>query len=153
MDRLSNTWTASDYIKIGLNGMPANSLGGIDVTYRCNLRCRHCYFLKQGYHSELSTDQWLAKFERLKDNGFPFMICGWMGGEPLLRKELVDKGRRYFKSNIIFTNGTIDLPDWPDVTFSVSIHGTEDYYYRMTGAKPGTYQHIKKMLIDPILMW
>lgn len=143
-EHFSNTWTVSDYIKTGLRGMPPRSLGGIDVTCRCNLRCRHCYFLKQGYQAEWSTEQWLARFEELKKEGFPFMICGWIGGEPLLRADLIDKGRHYFKSNVVFTNGTIELPYWPDVTFSVSVHGTEDYYYRMTGAKPGTYQTIKR---------
>lgn len=140
----SNTWTVSDYLKIGLWGTPARSLGGIDVTYRCNLNCRHCYFTKQGYRSEWSTEQWLTRFEELKGAGFPFMICGWIGGEPLLRKDLIDRGRRYFKSNVIFTNGTLELPDWPEVTFSVSVHGTEDYYYAMTGARPGTYERIKE---------
>ena len=140
----SNRWTISDYIKIGLKGMPQRSLGGIDVTYRCNLSCKHCYFIKQGYRSEWSTEQWQERFEELKKDGFPFLICGWLGGEPLLRKDLIDKGRRYFKSNIVFTNGTIELPEWPDVTFSVSVHGTEDVYYMMTGAKPGTYERVKE---------
>ncbi len=124
--------------------MPPASLGGIDVTYRCNLHCRHCYFIKQDHRAELSIDQWMAKFEDLRSNGFPFLICGWIGGEPLLRKELIEEGRKYFKSNVIFTNGTIELPDWPDVSFSVSIHGTEEYYYRMTGAAQGVYQKIKE---------
>lgn len=150
-DHLSNRWAISDYIKVGLRGMPPKSLGGIDVTYRCNLSCRHCYFGKQGYQSEWSTEQWIARFEELKEEGFPFMICGWIGGEPLLRKDLIDKGRRYFKSNVVFTNGTIVLPDWPDVTFSVSVHGTKDYYYRMTGAKPGTYERVKRNADRPDL--
>ena len=140
----ANTWTVSDYLKVGLKGMPQGCLGGKDVTYRCNLTCRHCYFMKQNHHHELSVTEWLARFEALKKQNFPFMICGWIGGEPLLRKELVEQGKRYFKSNVVFTNGTINLPYWPDVTFSVSIHGTEHYYYEMTGAKPGTYQRIKK---------
>jgi MoaA/NifB/PqqE/SkfB family radical SAM enzyme len=144
MDKHANKWSVFDFAKIGMTGMPPNSLGGIDVTYRCNLKCRHCYFLKQDYQAEWSTEQWLARFEELKQDGFSFMICGWIGDEPLLRKDLIEKGRRYFKSNVIFTNGTIELPYWPDVTFSVSVHGTEDYYYRMTGAKPSTYERIKE---------
>lgn len=98
----SNRWTISDYIKIGLKVMPPRSLGGIDVTYRCNLSCKHCYFIKQGYISEWSTEQWEVRFEELKKDGFPFLICGWLGGEPLLRKDIIDKGRRYFKSNVVF---------------------------------------------------
>lgn len=144
MEHSSNSWHVSDYIKIGFKGMPPDSLGGIDVTYRCNLRCRHCYFIKQDYHTELSTEEWFNRFERLKKEGFPFLICGWIGGEPLLRKDLVEKGRRYFKSNVIFTNGTIELPYWPDVAFSVSIHGTEEYHKKITGVEPGVYKQIKK---------
>jgi len=140
----SKTWTISDYIKIGLKGIPPRSLVGIDITNRCNLRCAHCYFTKQHYQTELSSEEWISKFENLKREGFPFLICGWIGGEPLLRKDLVEKGKRYFKSNVVFTNGTIELPHWPDVTFSVSVHGTEDYYYRMSGATRGVYQRIKK---------
>lgn len=117
---------------------------GIDITHRCNLSCSHCYFSKQHYETELSSEQWISKFENLKREGFPFLICGWIGGEPLLRKDLVEKGKRYFKSNVVFTNGTIALPHWPDVTFSVSVHGTEDYYYRMSGATRGVYQRIKE---------
>jgi sulfatase maturation enzyme AslB (radical SAM superfamily) len=144
MNQLANTRHITDYINIGLKGMPAGSLGGIDVTHRCNLKCRHCYFSKQGYRSEMATEQWLQKLSRLQAAGFALMICGSMGGEPLLRKDLIDRGRRYFKSNVVFTNGTVDLPDWPDVGFSVSVHGTEKYYYRMTGAPRGTYEKIKE---------
>lgn len=144
MDKPGNKWSVLDFIRIGYEGMPAASLGGIDVTYRCNLRCRHCYFLKQNYHEELSIEEWIAKFERMKSDGFPFMICGWIGGEPLLRKELIEEGRKYFKSNVVFTNGTIELPNWPDVSFSVSVHGTARYHSQITGVDKATYQKIKR---------
>jgi len=144
MDKPGNKWSVLDFIRIGYEGMPTASLGGIDVTYRCNLRCRHCYFLKQNYHEELSIGQWIEKFKKMKKEGFPFMICGWIGGEPLLRNELIEEGRKYFKSNVVFTNGTIALPYWPDVAFSVSVHGTSEYYERITGVGPDTYQKIKR---------
>ena len=143
-DKPGNKWSVLDLIKIGYEGMPPASLGGIDVTYRCNLRCRHCYFLKQKYHNELSVEEWIAKFERMKRDGFPFMICGWIGGEPLLRKELIEEGRKYFKSNVVFTNGTIELPNWPDVSFSVSVHGTAKYHSQITGVDEATYNKIKR---------
>jgi len=144
MDSSSNHWTVYDYFKIAVKGMPPNSFGGIDVTSRCNLRCKHCYFLKQPHRNELSTEQWMAKFESLKSEGFPFLICGWIGGEPLLRKDLVEKGKPYFKSNVVFTNGTIELPSWSDVRYSVSVHGTEEYYCKMTGAERSVYHRIKE---------
>lgn len=151
MGKPGNNWNLMDFIKIGLNGMPPDSFGGIDATYRCNLRCRHCYFAKQNYQDELSTEAWLAKFEEMKKEGFPFLICGWIGGEPLLRKDLIEEGRKYFKANVVFTNGTIPLPDWPDVAFSVSVHGTAEHHCRMTGVNRGTYEQIKKNADRPDL--
>src|SRR5512137_684093 len=77
-------------------GMPRDSLCSIDVTSRCNLRCRHCYFLEQGYERELSADEWLAKLEELKRRAWPRPFVAyqgsWVGGEPLLRKEVIERG-------------------------------------------------------------
>lgn len=144
MDSDPNKWTLSDYLRVGWKGMPARSLVGLDVTYQCNLRCRHCYFIRQNHHRELTISEWLSRFEKMRAGGYPLMICGWIGGEPLLRMELIEKGRRYFKSNVVFTNGTIPLPYWPDVTFSVSVHGTAEIHGWMTGVERERYQQIKK---------
>ncbi|MBW1973487.1 MAG: radical SAM protein [Deltaproteobacteria bacterium] len=141
---VNNDWSLYDFYKLAVHGFPLNGIGSIDVTYRCNLNCKHCYYKKQNYHDELSLEEWGKKFEALKKEGFPFLICGWLGGEPLLRPELIELGKRYFKSNVIFTNGTIELPSWNDCTFSVSIHGTEPYYREITGAPKGTYERIKE---------
>jgi len=122
-----------DLGKFAVFGKPRWGIGSIDVTYRCNLKCKHCYFLEQGYESELSEDEWIRKFERLKKIGFPFYQCSWVGGEPLMRKSLVEKGMKYFKSNLIATNGTIPLPDWPNVYFWVSVDGTRRYDAEMRG--------------------
>jgi len=42
-----------------------------------------------------------------------------------VRKQLVEVGRHYFKHNTIVTNGTMELPDWPNCTWVISIDGTE----------------------------
>jgi len=84
----------------------------IDVTYRCNLSCTHCYFRTQGYETELTADQWHFWLENRRAQGYPFLICGWLGGEPFLRKDLLEKGLAYSKSNVIFTNGTFELDPW-----------------------------------------
>src|SRR3989304_9139598 len=90
-----------DLASFDLFGKPEGAIGAIDVTTRCNLRCRHCYFFAHDYEAEreLSDEEWLLKFEELKKQGFPFYQCSWIGGEPLLRKSLIEKGMRYFKSN------------------------------------------------------
>jgi len=127
-------------------GMPRDSLCSIDVTWRCNLRCRHCYFLEQGYERELSVDEWLAKLEELKRRAWPRPFVAyqgsWVGGEPLLRKEVIERCRRFFPYNIVVTNGTIPLPDWRDVHFFVSVDGTREAHEAIRGA--GTYDRIKR---------
>lgn len=122
-----------DLARFDLFGRPKYNFGSVDITYRCNLKCKHCYFLEQGYQSELSDEEWIDHFRRLKDQGFPFYQCSWVGGEPLLRKDLIARLMRLFKSNVVATNGTIPLPDWPDVNFYVSVDGTESYYRQMRG--------------------
>src|SRR5512138_1064772 len=47
-------------------GFPRNGFGSIDVTSRCNLRCRHCYFFEQDLPEELTVAQWVAKLEGIR---------------------------------------------------------------------------------------
>jgi MoaA/NifB/PqqE/SkfB family radical SAM enzyme len=122
-----------DLVRFDLFGRPPFGIGSIDITRRCNLKCKHCYFMEYGYGSELTDEQWLAFFDRLKETPFPFYQASWIGGEPLLRKELVGRLMRMFRSNVVATNGTIPLPDWPDVNFYVSVDGTREFYREMRG--------------------
>ena len=130
-------------------GIPRNAFCSIDVTARCNLRCRHCYFFEQGYDParELSVDAWIAKLEALTRAAglrryFAYQ-CSWVGGEPLLRPELIERGRRFFPYNIVVTNGLLPLPAWPDVHFFVSVDGTEEAHEAVRGV-PGSYRRIKR---------
>ncbi|CAN5526597.1 hypothetical protein BH10ACI3_BH10ACI3_10490 [soil metagenome] len=127
-------------------GMPSNAVGSIDATKRCNLRCEHCYFFAEEHKEvELTVDQWVEKFEAMKSAGDPMLLCTWVGGEPLVRKELIDVGRKYFKHNTIVTNGTMELPDWTDCTWVISIDGTEEAFAKMRA--PGIYQKIKENVL------
>jgi MoaA/NifB/PqqE/SkfB family radical SAM enzyme len=141
-----------DFAKVGffLFGIPRNGFGSIDVSKECNLRCSHCYFFEGGVgeapaygnRPELSVDEWIEKLEHLKRSAsrleFPFFQCTWVGGEPLIRKELIERGRKYFRYNTVVTNGTIPLPDWPDVSWCISIDGDEETHERIR-RKKGIY--------------
>jgi Fe-coproporphyrin III synthase len=129
--------------KLMVFGMPANAVGSIDVTKRCNLRCEHCYFFAEEHKErEQTVDEWVAQFEAMKAAGDPMLLCTWVGGEPMVRKPLIDVGRKYFKHNTIVTNGTMELPDWTDVTWVISIDGTEEAFEKMRA--PGIYKKIKE---------
>jgi hypothetical protein len=147
----TNRWTLSDYLQIGFGGFPYGGLMSIDVTYKCNLHCLHCCFSRQDNAFEISSEEWVARLEKMKSRGKPLFICGWLGGEPLLRPEVIEVGKRYFKSNIIFTNGTIELPSWPDCTFVVSVPGTKVHYQDLTGADGKVYDLVKDHANPPDL--
>lgn len=133
-----------DLAKIGFFffGFPKNTFGSVDVTSDCNLRCKHCYFFEQERVAQCSLEQWREKFERMKSEGFRFYQCTWVGGEPLLRPELIELGRRYFKFNTITTNGSLPLPDWKDVSWCISVDGSQAYHDRFRN-QPGLYETIK----------
>ncbi|RLG27845.1 hypothetical protein DRO30_03555 [Candidatus Bathyarchaeota archaeon] len=55
-----------------------------EVTYRCNLKCIHCYEPESG--EEMSTDEVLDLIDQAADLRVPHISFG--GGEPLLRKDI-----------------------------------------------------------------
>ena len=87
-DLAVNRWRPQDFLNIGLMGFPRGGMISIDTTYRCNLSCTHCYFRNQGYDKELTVDEWLVWLEKRRAQGYPSLICGWLGGEPFLRRDL-----------------------------------------------------------------
>ncbi|RKY25039.1 MAG: hypothetical protein DRP79_07045 [Planctomycetota bacterium] len=139
-----------DLARFDIFGRPRYNFGSVDITYRCNLNCKHCYFKEYGFDSELSDEEWLNFFAELSKTDFPFYQCSWIGGEPLMRKDLVGRCRKFFQSNVVATNGTIPLPDWPDVNFYVSVDGTRDWYKDMRGSAEH-YDRIKKNCDRPDL--
>ncbi len=131
-------------------GFPKGSFISIDVTDQCNLRCEHCYFFEQEQEGTLDAEGWENRIRTLKKKS-PFLYnCTWVGGEPLLSKAIIERCKKYFTSNFVVTNGTMPLPDWPDVRFHVSIDGTEAAHEKMRRQK-GLYQLMKKNVSRPDL--
>ena len=63
-----------------------------------------------------------------------------------MRQEIIEMGSQYFRRNMVVTNGTIRIPDWPHINFKVSVDGKEERHDRLRGAK--TYQRIKRHIRD-----
>lgn len=150
LSRKKRFWpTRYDFLKgyFFLFGFPKNGFVSIDVTNKCNLRCKHCYFFEQDVERELGEDGWYEKLlEMKKARTIPFLQCTWVGGEPLLRKDLIEKGRKLFKYNTIVTNGSHPIPDWKDnVNFYISIDGDEERH-DLVRNKKGLYQKIKQTI-------
>ena len=64
-----------------------------ELTYRCPLACTYCSNpLNMGdYQDELATDDWRRVLVEACDLGV--LQCHLSGGEPLLRRDLVEIGR------------------------------------------------------------
>ena len=95
--------------KTPLNPSPIPSLRYLElqITDRCNLRCRHCY-IGEGLHQDLSKERiqrGLEEFEEIQ--GLRLLLSG---GEPLLHPdfwEINDALRNYAFRSVLLSNGTL----------------------------------------------
>ena len=89
----------------------------LEITSRCNLRCRYCYFFDNQevtYH-DLSTEEWLQFFDELGQCGV-MNVC-LAGGEPFIREDLPELIKAIVKNRMRFTilsNGTLIDDDIAD---------------------------------------
>jgi MoaA/NifB/PqqE/SkfB family radical SAM enzyme len=100
-----------------------------DVTNRCNLRCRGCFFYSSGEHHAASEETDIRKWEtfigREKERGVNLAIL--IGGEPTL---CLDRVEAFYKRLPTFcaTNGLIKIPRerFPDMMLGISLWGSEE---------------------------
>lgn len=121
----------------------------IELTERCNLRCKHCYIHdpardREVQSKELTTEQWYDLFDELAEAGCLWMT--WTGGEILLRSDFVPL-YRYAKAKgfliTLFTNGTLlttelvdFLCEWYPQSVEISLYGlTAETYEKVTGVR------------------
>ncbi|MGI6210033.1 MAG: DUF3463 domain-containing protein [Anaerolineae bacterium] len=111
-------------------------LSGYKITHRCNLRCVHCPFW-QRKEPDPSAEEARAVVDQLYDAGVRLLILE--GGEPLLwhdgdtrLSDLMLYAKDRFWSVGLVTNGTLPIPDEPDVVW-VSVDGLEETTKRIRG--------------------
>ena len=119
----------------------------VNITNRCTLRCKHCFVYRDGNpndpRDEMDTPTMLRKIaERQERHGIGGVL--WMGGEPLLRPDVLREGTKLFTSNIVTTNGTLDLIDLPNCTYVVSVDGPPELNDSIRGK--GSYEKIMNTL-------
>jgi AdoMet-dependent heme synthase len=79
----------------------------IDVTYRCNERCQHCY-LDHDDHGEMTTAEIKDVLDQLAEAGVFFLV--FSGGEVFMRRdflELVEYARNLMFNVKVKTNGVM----------------------------------------------
>jgi MoaA/NifB/PqqE/SkfB family radical SAM enzyme len=121
---------------------PRSSYASINLTNRCNLRCSHCWYHREEHPStpELTADEFVDGLTKLKEEHNITSVT-WVGGEPLLRLDILEKATPMFAHNIISTNGTFELPELPAV-YGVSVDGPERVNDEIRGE--GVYRKARK---------
>jgi MoaA/NifB/PqqE/SkfB family radical SAM enzyme len=119
----------------------------VNITNRCTLRCKHCFIYRGGNpndaSAEMKTPVMLKKLAELeKRHGIKHML--WMGGEPLLRPDVLTEGIKLFPSNTITTNGTIQPIDLPDCIYVISVDGPPEFNDAVRGK--GTFKKVMNTL-------
>jgi SynChlorMet cassette radical SAM/SPASM protein ScmE len=82
----------------------------LEVTSRCNLRCRYCYYFDNPTveYKDLSTGEWLQFFDEL--GRCAVMDVTLQGGEPFIRKDLPQLIAGIYRNRMrfsILSNGTL----------------------------------------------
>lgn len=127
--------------------------GSFELTFRCNLRCAHCYCNlpandKDAADKELATDEVFNILDQIAEAG-----CLWLlitGGEPLLRKDLLEIYAYAKKKGFIitlFTNGTLMtseladyLDEWRPFVVEIPLYGVTDETYERVTRVSGSFE-------------
>jgi radical SAM protein with 4Fe4S-binding SPASM domain len=133
-------------------------LGNFELTFRCNLRCIHCYLSGLSLKNELSTQRIKLILDQLAESG-----CIWLvftGGEPLMRDDFeeiyiyaVKSGFliTLFSNGVLFRDKTLEtLSSFPPQAIEITLYGaSKETYQEITGNSEAfeiCYQNIKRLV-------
>jgi len=130
--------------KVTVQRIPA--VGSLELTFRCNFRCKHCY-VSHGHRGiagqqELTTAEIKQFLDDIVSEG-----CLWLlitGGDPLVRQdfpEIWEYAKRKGLILTLFTNGSLITPriadflqEWKPYNIEIKLYGaTSETYERVTG--------------------
>ncbi|MCC6028099.1 MAG: radical SAM protein [Archaeoglobus sp.] len=115
-----------------------------DITYACNLKCKHCYATAgKALENELTTEEALRTIDALDRLGVT--IIAFSGGEPLIRRDIYDLTSYAAEKGIyvaIATNGTLiseevakKLKESGVSYLQISLDGTKETHEAFRGIK------------------
>jgi len=136
--------------KVGRNRIPI--AGSIELTFRCNLRCQHCY-VSHGHNGmpgkqELSLAEIKRIFDQIAEGGTLWLLI--TGGEPFMRRDfkeiyLYAKQKGFLIT--LFTNGTLITPRMADFfaeyrpyKIDITLYGYRKETYENVTGIPGSYE-------------
>lgn len=133
--------------------------GSIELTLRCNLRCRHCYIHPDTATSELTTSEIIVVLDKLADAGVLFLLM--TGGEILMRPDFKDiylYAKKLGFLIILYTNATLVtrevadfLATYPPRRIEITVYGnTHETYDAVTQSAHGfkAFRQGVQLLVD-----
>ncbi len=129
-----------------------------EITPRCNMNCKHCLFYqntKKGITKELSTEEVYKIIDNVSKDKNVSAI--WIsGGEPLLRKDIVEVCKYISSKGIVpslSTNGILLDEDLIDKLYSsgvnyihLSLDGAKAHTHDSLRGVPGSYNKLMKVM-------
>lgn len=124
--------------------------GHIDLTYRCNNNCRHCWLSLTANAPEQKNELTFDEIRRIVDEARAMGCRSWSisGGEPMLRPdfpEIFDYLTRKAVSYSINTNGTLITPEIARLltrkgTKMIALYGATAEVYDHVTRNPGGFE-------------
>jgi len=134
------------------NGRRPPLEGTLETTYRCNLRCAHCYVNEAAGDAaeaarELDTERQKSLIDEIADRGCLFLLL--TGGEVLVRPDFEEIYRHALSRGllvIVYTNGTMVTDAVADLfakhkpqLVEISLYGMTRETYEKVTQIPGSY--------------
>jgi radical SAM protein with 4Fe4S-binding SPASM domain len=129
----------------------------LELTYRCNLRCRHCYnHSHSGASRELTTKQWFHILTDAAELGCYSLV--FTGGEPFARRDILEILQKACELGYAFrinTNGSMirerDVPLLRQMTpflqgIDISFYGPTAEIHDQVTSRPGSYVRTRAVL-------
>lgn len=126
----------------------------VELTYRCNLSCRHCYLIprERQHPSELTLPEWEKVFQNLSEMGTLFLT--FTGGEPILYPDFLEVfqiARKYRFAIRLFSNGTLidphlasHLATLQPLEVEISLYAAREDIHDWFSRTPGSYRSTLK---------
>ena len=128
--------------------------GSMEITFKCNLRCVHCYIPDYSGRGEMATSEIKRILSEVAGEG-----CLWMlltGGEVLCRSDFPEiylHAKRQGFLLTVFSNGTlIDeriadlLAEYPPFGIEFTLYGLSDETYLKTTGFPGRFSRVRRAI-------
>lgn len=124
----------------------------LELTYRCNYECLHCYCVDQPAREELSTAEFKAVIDELYALGC--MNITFTGGEAIIRRDFFELARyardRRFVIRL-FSNGHLlegarleQLLELKPISVDISLYGGSDETYEAVTGEKNRFERVRR---------